>query len=94
MAWLTTAPTAIIVSRNEYYEERTSPDDEDVTQVRKRITNIREYRGVDYATALTISVAVATGAQTVSYEIAAIGGGGYTVTETDDIIIGNWSDKY
>lgn len=91
MAWLTALPTSIIISEQKYIEKRTNPDDPNLEQYRKRILSTREYRGVDLATAQSAmdGFPVITAFETTTRSFYAIGGGGYTVVQTADVLDGS-----
>jgi hypothetical protein len=96
MAWVTTGGSVtagaivgldaykVIVSAGAYFETRTDPDDEDVTQVRAHTTESAEFRGLDYTHAASLSGAYISGLKTITRTLAPIGGGGYTITQTTD----------
>ena len=71
-------------ARGMYYETRTDPDDEDVTQIRKHETSTKEFRGLDYTHAATLVGAYTATLKTITRTLSPIGGGGYTVTQVID----------
>lgn len=96
MAWLESLPDSIIVSEQKYIEKRTNPDNPDLEQYRKRIFRVREYRGVTLATAQAAlsGYPIITTFETTTRSFNAIGGGGYTVVQTADVLDGSttWID--
>ena len=104
MAWLTTLPTAIYIGSDRYYERREIevvlgedyPADQGkiatLNQVRDRSSVTLEYRGLDYDTAIQAIQGYPRNDSNGEYyrSVRAIGGGGYTVTETQDVVRGNW----
>lgn len=95
MGWLSSLPAAITVGEDRYIERRTDPDDSTKEQYRKRETLVKEYRGVDFATAEAALVGyplVSSGDSTNTRSLQAIGGGGYIVIEIKDQPTTSWLD--
>lgn len=92
MAWLTSLPTPVTVSEDRYSERRTDPEDETKEQYRKRELIVKEYRGVNYATANSAlsGYPIVNQENTTTRSYQAIGGGGYTVIEVQDYPTTGW----
>ena len=91
MGWLTTLPAPVIVERTEYHEQRTDPEDADNLQFRKRIREVKEYRGITYDVALQWSNATAGDNASINYTIRYIAANGYTLIRTSDTSSGGWT---
>lgn len=92
MGWLTSLPSAVKISEERYFETRVDPDDATENQIRKREVVVREYRGVILAVAETALTGypVVDQYSKISRSFAAIGGGGYTITEVIDQSVEGW----
>jgi hypothetical protein len=95
MAWLESLPEGIYVSVQRYFETRTSPTNPDKNQIRDKSTGIVEYRGVSFDAAINAiqgyPLQFSDGQVSRSYQ--AIGGGGYIVVETFDVVKSEWVDE-
>lgn len=94
MPWLTSTPE-ILISREEYYEERNYNNDPDKPQKRLRIVRVVEYRGLTQAAAEGLVAPSETETQTIVWTAQrANEAGGYTATKTTDESSGAWSPTY
>ena len=94
MSWFSVAPTPIVIADEGYYEFRETSElsGEPTLEKRRRQTASIEYRGMTLTCALTLCAAAVYTNGTRSYTMRPIGGGGYNVVWTYDIVIGGWEE--
>lgn len=95
MAWLTSLPSPIYMGSDRYFETRTNPSNPDKNQVRDRSLFTSEYRGVTQNVAVTAiqGYPIQYSNGKVMRSTRPIGGGGWIVTETVDVVKSNWEDE-
>lgn len=91
MPWSTT-PTYILVEKTEYWDTRTDPDDDTKIEGQRHKVLVYEARGLTESTASSETSNAACGTNgTVTYSARAIQAGGWIVTKTVDIAVGDWT---
>lgn len=90
MSWLSSLPDPHVVSEVRYYDQREAPDEPDAIEVQLHKRIIKEYRGLTLDAAQNAANPATYSNGYKSYEITAIEGGGYTLTETIDYTEGPW----
>jgi hypothetical protein len=95
MAWLESEPAPVLISVETYFESRPNPNGSGSLQLRKRGTINSEYRGVSLnrARLMCIFYPIVSLNSITTRTARPIGGGGYTVTESQDTASGEWTDE-
>lgn len=95
MSWLSALPAGHVVREANYYDKREDPSDPDAVQVQLHTVVVTEYRGLTLACAQANDTPETYANGSLSFEIVAIEGGGYTLIKTLDYTTGDWvSTKY
>jgi len=94
MAWLSSLPTGIVVSVDNYPEFREKPGNPNKQQYRDHAVTTTEYRGVtlNAAQEAVNGYPIVSSSSQKSRSLQAIGGGGYNVIEIEDAASFTWTD--
>jgi hypothetical protein len=94
MAWNNPDPSPIVVASEGYVETRPNPDAPGKDQIRKRIVEEREYRGiiVDEVFQMLIDYPIVTSESITTRSATFLAANGFIVYETEDKVVGDWED--